>query len=160
MYQTLPGGRRVPLVGVENDYATIESTVNAAVRDYFISDLGRPEILNRIGNNLVVFDFIRPEAVELILRKQISSILSGIADSRGITVKLEETTRAWQTLVALAGENLEFGGRGIGNAVEKYLLNPLARALTDQNWQSGDTYVIEDILIDEDGVSLIAGKQE
>ena len=75
-------------------------------------------------------------------------------------MKLEETTRAWQTLVTLAGENLEFGGRGIGNAVEKYLLNPLARALTDQNWQSGNTYVIEDILIDEDGVSLIAGKQE
>ena len=160
MYQTLPDGRRVPLVGVENDYATIESTVNAAVRDYFISDLGRPEILNRIGNNLVVFDFIRPEAVELILRKQIGSILSGIADSRGITVKLEETTRAWQTLVALAGENLEFGGRGIGNAVEKYLLNPLARALTDQNWQSGETYAIEDILVDEEGVSLSAQKQE
>jgi len=160
MYQTLHDGRRVPLVGVNDDYATIESTVNAAVRDYFISDLGRPEILNRIGNNLVVFDFIRPEAVEQILRKQISSILSGIADSRGITVKLEETTRAWQTLLALAGENLEFGGRGIGNAVEKYLLNPLARALTDQNWQSGDTYAIEEILVDEDGVNLIAKKQE
>ena len=93
------------------------------------------------------------------MHKQISSILSGITDSRGITIKLEETSRAWQTLTALAGENLEFGGRGIGNAVEKYLLNPLARALTDQNWQSGDTYVIEDIILGEDGVSLLASRQ-
>ncbi len=159
MYQTVAGGKRVPLVGIENDYATIEATVTAAVRDYFISDLGRPEILNRIGNNLVVFDFIRPEAIEPILRKQTGNILGGIGDSRGISIKLEESSRAWKTLVALSQENLEFGGRGIGNAVEKYLINPLARALTDQNWQPGEAYSIDEIVIGSDGVSLLTTKQ-
>lgn len=158
MYKNLPNGQRVPLVTIEDSYETMRTTVNNAVREYFISELGRPEILNRIGNNLIVFDFIRPEAVPLILRKQTRNILSGIADSKEITVKLEETSRAWQTLLELSGANLEFGGRGIGNVVEKYLLNPLARVLTDQNWQPGDSYSIEAITLEGDTVRLMTTK--
>ena len=160
MYQTLPNGQRTPLATPDMPYEEIRDTVNTAVRQYFISELGRPEILNRIGNNLVVFDFIRPEAVALILRKQTTNILNGIADNKDITVQLDESSQAWATLLKLASANLEFGGRGIGNVVEKYLLNPLARAMTTQNWQAGETYTIQSLNTDGDEALMIAERQQ
>ncbi|MBR6571398.1 MAG: ATP-dependent Clp protease ATP-binding subunit [Clostridia bacterium] len=160
MYQTLPNGQRVPLATPDMPYDTIRETVNTAVREYFISELGRPEILNRIGNNLVVFDFIRPEAVSLILRKQTTNILNGIADSKDIKVHLDESSQAWNTLLTLASSNLEFGGRGIGNIVEKYLLNPLARTMTTQGWKAGDSYQIQALNLDGDEVNLIASRAD
>ena len=148
MYQTLPTGQRVPKVSADNDYEAIEKTMIDSIREYFISELGRPEILNRIGNNFIVFDFIRPAAVAQILRKQVANILEGISDNRDIVVRLDESSNAWSTLLNFASQNLDFGGRGIGNTVEKYLLNPLARKLTDENWQAGDQYTITDIVAD------------
>lgn len=152
MYQTLPTGQRVPKVSADNDYEAIEKTMIDSIREYFISELGRPEILNRIGNNFIVFDFIRPAAVAQILRKQVTNILEGISDNRDISVRLEESSNAWSTLLNFASQNLDFGGRGIGNAVEKYLLNPLARKLTDENWQAGEQYVITDIVADGNSI--------
>ena len=35
--------------------------------------------------------------------------------------------------------NLENGGRGIGNVIEKYLINPLARYIFDNQIQAGST---------------------
>lgn len=148
VYQTLPTGQRVPKVSADNDYEAIEKTMIDSIREYFISELGRPEILNRIGNNFIVFDFIRPAAVAQILRKQVANILEGISDNRDIVVRLDESSNAWSTLLNIASQNLDFGGRGIGNTVEKYLLNPLARNLTDENWQAGDQYTITDIVAD------------
>ena len=158
IYRTLPDGTKEPLVGLQDSYQTIEREVRAAVQDYFVSELGRPEILNRIGNNLVVFDFIRPESVPAILRKQVANILSGLNEARGIRLEIDENGAAWQRLVDLSVQNLAFGGRGIGNVVEKYLLNPLARAISDEGWQAGDIYQVQNILVEQDDVVLKAKK--
>ena len=155
IYKTLPDNTKVPLVTAETSYMEMEKIIKKSIQDYFISELGKPEILNRIGNNLIVFDFIREEAVPQILKKQITNILAGIKDNRGIIVHLEENSDAWKTLVELSLQNLDMGGRGIGNIVEKYLLNPLARELTDQNWQSEHTYTIESIEIADGNISLV-----
>lgn len=145
IYRTQPDGTKTPLVTPADSYAEVQRAVTGALRDYFVSDLGRPEILNRIGNNLVVFDFIRPETVPLILDKQVSNILKGLKDSRDIQVEVPRSGAAWQALLRWAEENVSFGGRGIGNVVEKYLINPLARTICDQSWQPGQKYVILDI---------------
>lgn len=159
IYSTRPDGTKVPLVDQHDDYAAIEQRVRAAVQEYFISELGRPEILNRIGNNLVVFDFIRPESVPAILQKQVHNILTGLKETHGITLKLETDAPAWNRLVELSVENLSFGGRGIGNVVEKYLLNPLARAISDESWQAGETYRVLDIVPDADEVTIKTQKE-
>ena len=39
----------------------VETRVRGAIQDYFKFELSRPEILNRIGDNIVVFGFITPE---------------------------------------------------------------------------------------------------
>ena len=159
IYHTQPDGTKVPLVDIGDDYSVIEQTVRAAVQDYFISELGRPEILNRIGNNLVIFDFIRPESVPAILHKQVSNILTGLQETRGIKLELAETDAAWKRLVELSVQNLAFGGRGIGNVVEKYLLNPLARTISDAGWTSGQTYRIVDIVQQGDDIVLTTQKK-
>lgn len=156
IYKTLRDGSKVALVKPEDPYPVIEKQVNAAVRDYFVSELGRPEILNRIGNNLVVFDFIRRESVALILKKQVSNIISGLRDSSGIEVILRDDSKAFHALESWSIQNLSFGGRGIGNVVERYLLNPLGRSIADDGWERGHTYDIQDILEGSDGqLSLV-----
>lgn len=155
IYKTMRDGTKVPLVSPEDPYNVIEKRVNDAVRDYFVSDLGRPEILNRIGNNLVVFDFIRRESVPLILQKQLSNIISGLKDSSGIEIILDENSDAFKALVAWSIDNLSFGGRGIGNVVEKYLLNPLGRAMTDEGWERGGIYEIKNIVQQSDESTVL-----
>lgn len=154
IYRTLPDGTKVPLVTPDDSYEQIEQAVNAAVRDYFVSELGRPEILNRIGNNLVVFDYIRRESVPLILHKQVDNILNGLKENRDMKVEIKEGSAAWNALVHWSEENLSFGGRGIGNVVEKYLLNPLARAISDEQWMAGSYHEIQSIEEIEGMISL------
>ena len=52
----------------EMPYQEMSIQVREAIEDYFKLQLGRPEILNRIGEEYCcLFDYIRPEAAELIL---------------------------------------------------------------------------------------------
>ena len=159
IYKTLRDGTKVELVKPEEPYSVIEEKVTAAVRDFFVSELGRPEILNRIGNNLVVFDFIRRESVPLILSKQLKNIISGLKDNNGIEVILSKESNAFKRLVDLSVQNLSFGGRGIGNVVEKYLLNPLGRAITDEGWERGSCYEIHDIVLQQDESAVISASR-
>ena len=160
IYKTMRDGTKVALVSPEDPYSVIEERVNEAVRDFFVSELGRPEILNRIGNNLVVFDFIRKGSVPLILQKQLDNIILGLKDNNGIRVILDKDSDAFKRLVEFSVQNLSFGGRGIGNVVEKYLLNPLGRAITDEGWERGSCYEILDIVQQEDeSIAIIAKKK-
>ena len=47
-------------------------------------------------------------------------------------------------LLSKAQDDLSNGGRGIGNMVETYLVNPLAELLIKEKWAPGDSIVIED----------------
>ena len=106
-------------------YAEVCRQVRGAVERYFKLELGRPELLNRIGDNIVVFDFIRPETAADILAAQLDKIASNLASAHRITLTCGEA--AFDFLLKQALENLENGGRGIGNVVESCLINPLAR---------------------------------
>ena len=92
--------------------------------------LNRPEILNRIGENVIVFDFIRPEVADEIFDQMVDALLNDVG-SLGYDVSLSETARA--TLRGLCLADLSNGGRGIRNQVEAHLINPLSRALFDSN---------------------------
>ncbi|MEO3855990.1 AAA family ATPase [Acrocarpospora sp. B8E8] len=108
-------------------YERIERTIRTAIADHFTRVLGRPELLNRLGDNIVVFDFIGAEAAGRIFDSQLDNILRAVSEQHGIDVlpagPVRETLREWCTA------DLEKGGRGIGAALESLLVNPLARAL-------------------------------
>ena len=120
-------GGRVPSVTPADPYHVIEARVVEEVRRYFTEDLNRPELLNRVGDNLVVFDFIRrPVALEII-DLMLDNITERVEDSTGSTIEISAGAR--DQIRELATSDLTFGGRGIGNVLESRFVNPLARAL-------------------------------
>lgn len=127
-------------------YQEMSVRVREAIENYFKLDLGRPEILNRIGENIVVFDYIRPEVAVRILKSQMDKIIRNLQSEKRITVSLSDA--AYQTLEEKALANLSNGGRGIGNIVENFLINPLARYLFDHEIFGDATLKIDEIQAD------------
>ncbi len=122
-------GRRYQNVTMDMDYPEVQKRLRQAVEDHFKLELGRPEILNRIGENIVVFDFIREEAGKSILKSQVDKIVRRLQEQKNIRVTV--TDEAYQELSAAALADLSNGGRGVGNQVEALLINPLSRWLFD-----------------------------
>jgi ATP-dependent Clp protease ATP-binding subunit ClpB len=120
-------GQRRLRVQPGEPYEQVERQVRAAISDYFKFTLGRPELLNRIGDNIVVFDFIQPAIAELIFAGMLDRVAGRIADEHELTLVVPEPVR--QQLRAWCTQDLSDGGRGIGNRLETTFVNPLARAL-------------------------------
>lgn len=136
-------GTREPNVTPDMEYPEVQRKVRQAIEDYFKLELGRPEILNRIGENIVVFDFIRPEVAKLILDAQVNKIIKNLMTEKTIELVLSE--KAMSVLLSKALDNLANGGRGIGNIVESLLINPLARYMFDEEICEKAKITIEDI---------------
>lgn len=125
------------------DYEEVQQKVMEGIERYFKEKISRPEILNRIGENIVIFDFIRPQVAELILNSQIKKIISRVSEEKKISIEISDKAR--EHLLEAAKGNLENGGRGIGNVVESHLINPLSRALFDLNVAENGTLKVVDI---------------
>lgn len=136
-------GVRTENVNSSMDYATIQKKVRSAIEDYFKLELGRPEILNRIGENIVVFDYIRPDVAKLILESQVKKIIRNLASEKKITLEILDTAMA--TLLEESLQNLQNGARGIGNIVESMLINPLSRYLFDNHIEENTKLNIKSI---------------
>jgi len=123
-----------------DDYETIERKVKEAVTAFFTTELNRPELLNRIGDNIVVFDFIRPDVATRIADIQVRNVLERVAQAAGVTVTL--SVEAASELRSLAIADLSFGARGIGNVIESRFVNPLARALFAASAVAGASFEV------------------
>lgn len=122
-------GARAANVTAAMPYDEVQLKVRRAIEDYFKLELGRPEILNRIGENIMVFDFIREPVAEIILDAQIVKIARNLMAEKRIKLTLTPIVRG--ILLQKALDNLSNGARGIGNIVESLLINPLARYMFD-----------------------------
>ncbi|MCX5757485.1 MAG: AAA family ATPase [Candidatus Hydrogenedentes bacterium] len=121
------------LVTPDMPYARMRDIVLEAIRDHFNFVLGRPEILNRFGDNFVVFDFIKPPLDEQIVDLLIGKLVKAAREGKKMELVVERKVR--DALVTLAREHLQHGGRGIRNAIDYALVNPLSRVLFDKNVQ-------------------------
>jgi len=110
-------------------YAEVRETILDYIRHYFTERLERPEILNRFGDNFVVFDFINPPLHIDIVRHMTQNLASAMHKVRGIDLALSDSAR--ETLEGLAAGQLDHGGRGIRNIIDRALVDPLARWLFD-----------------------------
>ena len=131
IYTQDANGRRELNVTSKMPYGEVSQRVREAIEDYFKLQLGRPEILNRIGENIVVFDYIRDDVAKLILNAQVDKIIRNMAVEKHIQLTLSD--EAMEELTRQALGNLQNGGRGIGNVVEDLLINPLSRYLFDHD---------------------------
>jgi len=133
-------GERIQRVYPGMPYPELEATVKAAVRDHFTVSLGRPELLNRLGDNIVVFDFIGRDSANRIFELQLANITRTV--ERELQMSLSLTDHAeWQLREACTVDTPN-GGRGIGNLLESNLINPLARKLFDLDAPPGSTVVV------------------
>ena len=144
IYQTTNSGERKQVVSSDMSYEEVQSKVREGIEHYFKLELGRPEILNRIGENIVVFDFIRESVAGEILDSQINRIINNLKMDKGIKLVLSE--QAHDTLLNAAIGNLDNGGRGIGNIVESMFINPLSRYMFDHELFSDCEIVVESIV--------------
>lgn len=136
-------GMREENINSDMDFPTIEKNVRNAIENYFKLELGRPEILNRIGENIVVFDYIRPNVAEIILNAQVEKIVRNLAQEKNFDLKLSD--EAMETLLEKSLDNLSNGARGIGNIVESHLINPVSRYLFDNEITGNKSLTINKI---------------
>lgn len=131
MYQTITP---------DMNYDTIQTRLLAAIKDYFKYTIQRPELLNRIGDNFIVFDFIRDSAVKEILQLKIDAVRKNLEREKDIRLQIED--RYFEYLLKLASGDLSNGGRGISNLVESKLVNPLAQVIIKEMCSGGNVIVI------------------
>jgi hypothetical protein len=128
LHEDTATGQVTMLVHPHQPFDEVETSVRRKIEAHFKTKIKRPELLNRIGDNIVVFDFIRSPADARIFDQQVDNVLHLLRREHGIDIDLSPVH---DLLRARCTEDLHYGGRGIGNQVEAHLVNPLARALFD-----------------------------
>ena len=135
-------GEKYQTITPDMDYETLQATLLARIQEYFKFRIQRPELLNRIGDNFIVFDFIDEEAAAQILELKVNAVVKNTMHEKGLILTIEQPFR--DHLLGLATRDLSNGGRGISNLVETHLVNPLSSVLVSEDWRSGDMIRIED----------------
>jgi len=118
--------------GTTLTFAEIRQHFQEEVNWYFTSRIGRAELLNRLGDNIVVFDILRPEFVTGITEKFLAILQVGARERLGLELAfLPGVTAAIQHEMEIA-DNLMFGGRRVKSLLETHLERPLNRWLFEQ----------------------------
>ena len=131
-------------------YKELEATVKDNVKKHFEQVIGRPELMNRIGGNVVVFDFISTPIAERIFDLQVGNIQRQLAQGHQLALEIEDSAR--RELLDHCTRDKWNGGRGIGMVLETHLINPLARELfAAPDLGPGSTVVGTDVRETESG---------
>jgi ATP-dependent Clp protease ATP-binding subunit ClpA len=124
----LPDGSRTLNVTPEEALEVMRAKVRGEIERHFKFEISRPELLNRIGENIIIFDFIRSEAAREIFDAMTARILDDIRAEAGLCLS-----------------DLSNGGRGVRNQLEAHFVNPLARGLFALEPKPGDRFRIDDV---------------
>ena len=131
----------------EMAFDEINASVKNSIEEFFTYELQRPEILNRIGENIIVFDFIRETVAKEIFDKMLANIFAAIEENFDIQISICDEVRSKVEKICTC--DLAMGGRGIGNKLEDSFINPISRALFEMSPQKNDIFEITDIQRDE-----------
>ncbi|WP_318200529.1 AAA family ATPase [Streptomyces sp. SCL15-4] len=143
-------GEREWIVAPGTPYKELEATVRDNVKKHFEQVIGRPELMNRIGGNVVVFDFISDDVAERIFDLQVRNIQRQLAQGHRLVLRIEDKAR--RELLEHCTRDKWNGGRGIGMVLETHLINPLARELfTASDLGPGTTVVVTEVREAESG---------
>ncbi|NTF64970.1 ATP-dependent Clp protease ATP-binding subunit [Agrobacterium rhizogenes] len=140
IFRTDSTGARIQNVSSDQPHEVVTAKVREEIDRHFKLNLNRPEILNRIGENVIVFDFIRPAIAEAIFDGMVASLLESTR-SIGFDISISDSAKA--VLKEMCLRDLSNGGRGVRNMVEAHLANPLSRALFDTGAVEGNFHIEE-----------------
>ena len=110
-------------------YEEICRHFRGAVREYFVNMLGRPEILNRIGeDNVLVFKMLNSgDAKSQIIAQLIENMRVALRERQPVDI---HCTSAFKRLLAVHPSGFDRNGaRGVRNLLNRYVLNRLASDL-------------------------------
>ena len=142
IYTELPGGERVANVDPSMGYDDIEHKIRTEINNFFKYKLARPEILNRLGDNIVIFNFINPLSASDIFDRQLENVEKRLNASLGIVLEISKEVRL--KLLKQCTEDLSNGGRGIGNRLETVFINPLARVIFNDDFARNSVVRVND----------------
>lgn len=135
---------REPKIFPKTPAEEAEREIRAGIAQYFESKLGRPELLNRIGENIVVFQFIQRDVGEQILDLLLENVKRRVKAEHDLTLDVPEPALKQLQDITLE-DDIEQGGRGIGSRLEFALVNPLSRALFDVDYEPRSTLTVKSI---------------
>ncbi|MBF0155268.1 MAG: AAA family ATPase [Magnetococcales bacterium] len=118
-------------------YDQVESHFRQEVAWYLTSRIGRVELLNRLGDNIVVFDLLRPEYIERIGRKFVDHLTRSALEKYQLTLEMGENLYAVLGAEMARGEHALFGGRRIKSILETLLERPFNRYLFETFQDTG-----------------------
>ena len=148
IYEVSPQGEKRERVNANMSLGDIEKSLKGAIEDYFKYKIGRPEILNRIGENIVVFDFIRKDISREIFNKMFANVLHKLVDSYKIDVEISDNIK--EIIFEACCSDTSMGGRGIGNKLEEVFVNPISRELFRIEAKENNNYRIVAISKEEE----------
>ena len=146
-------GRRVQNVAQDDPHDVVEARVRGAIQDYFKFRLSRPEILNRIGDNIVVFGFITPDVAAQIFDGMLQNVATRVRNEHKVELHLPDEVRT--RLRDACIRDLANGGRGIGNRLESMFVNPLSRALFRFPLAGRSSVTVRDVVEDANRVTTV-----
>jgi len=127
-----------------------------AVRSHFNDTLGRPELLNRFGDNIIVFDFINdPDIRSQILEAKLKGVREHLEENFNLALQIGE--KEVQRLVAQG--NIGHGGRGLINVIEREIVNPMSRYIFEHLHQIGERRLTLNINFDKSGAAQFKLKE-
>jgi ATP-dependent Clp protease ATP-binding subunit ClpB len=151
----LPDGRVEVMVRPSDPPEEFERKLMDGIRDHFHRRLQRPELLNRIGENVVIFNYITEAVARDILAGMIGNIRRRVREEQDIELVLEPAAEAALRRLCAEGD-LGNGGRGIGAKLEAVFVNPLARRLFQRVPARGGRLTITEVRESHGGYELIA----
>lgn len=139
-YEVERNGKKIReyLVQPDEPYDDIMKKVKEAMKIEF-----KPEVLNRIGENIVVFNYIDENSSKAITKSKIESINKNILKSLKMNIGVSDAAFQWFFNKCWENDTRMNGGRGIGNVIEEYYLNPLAEFLFDNNCSEGSNIFVD-----------------
>jgi AAA domain (Cdc48 subfamily)/C-terminal, D2-small domain, of ClpB protein len=122
-------GSLSPASAQNRNYEDLRQHYLTEVRNYF-QRIGRPELFGRIGENgVVVFDVLRPSAVEAVLDKFLRKLAEGLRREHGVGLDLGEEVRQQIYEHCLDPAHISLGGRAVKKVVESELVVAVSRII-------------------------------
>jgi hypothetical protein len=147
-----PGGRPVSALSHKTPPDDVRRVLYESFRQFFDNQIGRPELRNRLGDSFIAMNFIAPEVVPALLDKALASVARRAASVHELTLKIDDP--AYKVLHDRAVDNLDHGGRGVNNAVETLLINPLSRHVLMHAPAPGEVWTVQRIIPGETDCEL------
>lgn len=95
-----------------------------ALNKYFEEKVGRVEILNRFGENKIVFNHISSDVFEEIIDKKLDLTIKNIEKRiKGIEIILENKDEIKQFFINKLGDSKKFGARLVNSLIENEFIN-------------------------------------